>query len=161
MNSKQASIEQETLLSKELGWKRVSGSGARPNFPGDIVSERWLGECKTHVSPGHKIVFSRSVWSKLTKEAASVFKYPALFVDDGSRSLDKTWVLVPDFVHDDEFIVLEYLYDIKTNIVFDSNSLFNQVIYRGSNGSLCYRTSFDGHRVKIINFNNFKKLFGD
>ena len=56
------SDRQEKLISKYLGWSQVTGSGARPMHPGDIVSDGWLGECKTHVTPGHRIGFNFSVW---------------------------------------------------------------------------------------------------
>lgn len=94
MTNKEASNKQEHLIAKYLGWNVVSGSGARACHPGDIQSSQWLGECKTHTEPGHSLLFSTSVWSKLQDEAASRFKYPVLFVDDGSQKLENTWCLL-------------------------------------------------------------------
>ena len=62
----------------------MSGSGARPLHPGDIVSEYWLGECKTHTSRCELWVFHFDVWAKICEEAQSQFKHPVLFVDNGT-----------------------------------------------------------------------------
>lgn len=93
-NTKRVSNLQESTVAAFLGWKRVKGSGARPLHPGDIISDRWLGECKTHTSPGHKLIFSFDVWDKLEAEAISQFKRPVLFVDDGSQKVAYTWAMV-------------------------------------------------------------------
>lgn len=85
---------QESSIATYLNWVQISGSGSRPLHPGDIADKKWLGECKTHTTPGHRIVFSFDVWDKLEREAISQFKRPALFVDDGSQKLSKTWVMV-------------------------------------------------------------------
>lgn len=93
MTNKEASDAQEKMIAKFLGWKQVTGSGSRPNFPGDIVGEEWMGECKTHTSPNHRIIFKKSVWDKICEEANSRFKFPAYFTDDGSQKSYNTWVL--------------------------------------------------------------------
>ena len=84
---------QERRVAEYLGWQVVRGSGARNCFPGDVKAEGWLGECKTHTSPGHKLSFSRAVWKKIQDEAKSRFSAPAYFVDDGSQLVDHTWVM--------------------------------------------------------------------
>lgn len=86
---------QEKTIADYLGWDVVAGSGAASCRPGDISSPDWLGECKTHVSPGKRIEFKLSVWTKIKDEAVSRFKLPALFVDDGSQKLTRTWVMFP------------------------------------------------------------------
>lgn len=91
--NKKCSQLQESNIAAYLGWQVVSGSGAAAGHPGDICSTGWLGECKTHVSTGHKIAFIFSVWEKICNEAGAKFKYPVLFVDDGSQKIDRTWVL--------------------------------------------------------------------
>ena len=93
MTNKQASDAQEKLIAEFLGWSQVPGSGARPTHCGDVQSTLWLGECKTHVTPGHKIHFDSKVWSKIVDEAASTFKKAAYFVDDGSQTIDRTFVV--------------------------------------------------------------------
>lgn len=92
-STKTYSCIQETTIAKCLDWKRTSGSGARMD-KGDLVSPMWLGECKTHVTPGHPIVFSPTVWNKLCREAMASMKMPVLFVDDGSQEIAHTWCLI-------------------------------------------------------------------
>lgn len=93
LSSKKLSELQETTIARYLGWGRVAGSGARPTMPGDISGNDWLGECKTHNSPFTKIRFQLTVWNKIADEAASKFKQPAYFSDDGSQTTAKTWVI--------------------------------------------------------------------
>lgn len=92
--NKKFSDKQEKLIASSLGWVQVSGSGSRPNLPGDVESDIYLGECKTHTTPGHSINFKFSVWDKIEEEAYSRFKKPVLFVDDGSQKLDHTYCMV-------------------------------------------------------------------
>lgn len=88
------SMKQESAIASALGWSRVTGSGARINYPGDVCSDEWMGECKTHTTPGHPVIFNFAVWDKIEKEAMSQFKQPILFVDDGSQDLAKTWCMI-------------------------------------------------------------------
>ena len=91
--TKYYSTIQENTIANFLGWKVVSGSGARDLSPGDIIGESFLGECKTHVKPTDTIAFFADVWKKICEEASSRFKYPALFVDNGTQSIEDTWVV--------------------------------------------------------------------
>jgi hypothetical protein len=93
MNNKYYSNRHEKMIAEYLGWKQISGSGARPFAPGDINADQWLGECKTHITPGHKIHFDIKIWNKIAEESASQFKQPAYFVDDGSQKINRTWVI--------------------------------------------------------------------
>lgn len=92
-NKRAVSSRQELQIAKLLGWKQVRCSGSRPCTPGDIISDLWLGECKTHMISDKPIVFLRKVWNKVCEEAIGVLKYPAVFVDDGSQEISKTWVM--------------------------------------------------------------------
>lgn len=93
LSNKYYSSKQENLIADYLGWSVVSGSGSRSTHPGDIQNEDWLGECKTHRKSGQQIQFIRKVWDKLETEAMAKFKFPALFVDDGSQTIEATWVM--------------------------------------------------------------------
>lgn len=93
MSTKDFSKVQEQRIADYLNWRVVPGSGARDFNPGDIESDDWLGECKTHVNPTDTIVFYRKFWDKICQEAESKFKYPALFVDCGTQKVGDTWVL--------------------------------------------------------------------
>ena len=84
---------QEKMVAMLLGWEVVSGSGAAACTPGDVIDEDWLGECKTHTSPGKKIVFYQSVWKKICDEAMVKHRNPVLIVDDGSQTPSRTWCL--------------------------------------------------------------------
>lgn len=95
MSTKDYSTKQEKMIASYLGWNVVPASGARDFHPGDIRSDRWLGECKTHQVSGNKIIFRKDVWKKICEEAQSQFKIPALFVDDGSQKIENTWVIFP------------------------------------------------------------------
>lgn len=91
LNKHYSSI-QESTIAEYLGWKKVSGSGNRNFYPGDIESPEWLGECKTHIYEGSRILIDLDVWDKIQNEAQSKFKKPALFVDDGSQQISNTFV---------------------------------------------------------------------
>lgn len=93
MATKDFSKIQESRIADYLDWKVVSGSGARDFYPGDVESESWLGECKTHMKSSEIVVFYRKHWDKICAEAATKFKYPALFVDCGTQKVQDTWVL--------------------------------------------------------------------
>lgn len=93
MSTKDFSSKQEKQISKMLGWNTVSASGARSFHPGDIRSDKWLGECKTHMKCTDKILFKFSEYDKICKESIEEFRFPALFVDDGSQLLRHTWVM--------------------------------------------------------------------
>ncbi len=100
----------------------MKGSGSRAGHPGDVISDEWLGECKTHTSPGHTIQFYQSVWNKLSDEAFSQHKFPVLFVDDGSQNLRNTWCLFtaqPTCAH----IFTHYEYPVKSAISFKNEKL--------------------------------------
>lgn len=93
LNNKLASDKQEKMIASYLGWRQVKGSGARPTFLGDVESDRWLGECKTHNTLQDHVVFMKNHWTKICEEAASKFKFPVLFTDDGSQRSNKTWCI--------------------------------------------------------------------
>ena len=84
---------QENRIADYLKWHTVVGSGATATKPGDIFSDQWLGECKTHTKKSDKIVFKLSHWRKIKKEAQSKFKYPILFTDNGTQNIHDTWCL--------------------------------------------------------------------
>ena len=95
--TKEVSSKQEKMIAKYLGWDTVVGSGARSFHPGDIISEDYLGECKTHMTKQSKIVFHRDFWDKIKNEAMSKFRTPVLFVDDGTQTIENTYCILPCF----------------------------------------------------------------
>ena len=96
--TKYYSHRQESAVADYLGWKQVSASGARPFNKGDIVSDSWLCECKTHTTrtDQYKVLFS--VWRKLISEATSCMKRPVLITDNGTQKIeDQCFVISIDF----------------------------------------------------------------
>jgi len=85
---------QENMIADYLNWHTVVGSGATATKPGDIQSDQWLGECKTHTKKMDKIVFRFDHWVKIRKEAQSKFKYPVLFTDNGTQKAECTFCLI-------------------------------------------------------------------
>lgn len=95
MTNKEASYRQEHMVAEYIGWKVVSGSGARPFKPGDITSDHYLVECKTHTKKQDKICFKLSHWAKICEEALAKNKLPLLVTDEGSQRYNHTWVMTP------------------------------------------------------------------
>ena len=120
MATKDFSSKQENMIANYLDWSVVAGSGAAACFPGDIISDDWLGECKTHVESGNKIFFSKSVWKKICDEASVKRRFPVLFVDDGSQRRDRTWCLFSKKQLDlDRCVCYPIPVRKATNITFD------------------------------------------
>ncbi len=127
LNKREASSKQERLVATLLGWRVVSGSGARPTHVGDIISDDWIGECKTHVDPGHRIVFAADVWKKIKDEANSKFKYPVLICDDGSQTTEYTWCMFDKLDTVIDYDVISYPFEVRTNVTFDSTTLAKHI----------------------------------
>ena len=159
MNKKDYSIKQETQIAEFLGWRRVAGSGSRPNAPGDIVSTEWLGECKTHIKSGCTIHFDLKIWSKIVDEASSQFKQPAYFVDDGSQRINRTWVIfnLQDFNPD---VMVSVRPDTKS-LNFVSSDMVQDMINQ-LNGSKCsklvYKFRLGVRFVMMTDLTTFKEL---
>ena len=123
-STKWFSSAQEKLVADTLGWQLVSGSGAMPCRPGDVKSDEWLGECKTHMSNANSIYFNKDVWEKIKEEATSTRRYPVLFADDGSRTLEKTWCVCLSHSFDKAGInLIPYNKAIRKNITFSHYDL--------------------------------------
>lgn len=164
MSTKDFSSVQEKKIADYLGWSTVSGSGSRPLLPGDVISEQWFGECKTHVERTANITFMRTSWQKLQEEASSRFKFPVLFSDDGSQDLSKTWCLLL-FVPMADYIELEEPPCIRVNdssIVFDEAAMssYHKSKSRSQLDPIVYVSLFDGKVVYLVHFFDFAKLLG-
>ena len=112
--------KQETKIAEFLGWERVSGSGAAPCVPGDVIADDWLGECKTHTSPDQRIFFDYEVWKKINEEAMAKRRSAVLFADDGSQNTKRTWA-VCNYVSIERPFLLEadLPFAVRKNISFD------------------------------------------
>lgn len=85
---------QESRIAEYLGWRRVAASGARPFDKGDIASDEYAGECKTHKSHDIYAIFYLFDWGKITSEAMSPSRRPVLFTDNGTQKTDKTFCMI-------------------------------------------------------------------
>lgn len=157
-SNKYYSNKQEKLIADMLGWKVVSGSGSRSTHPGDIESEDWLGECKTHKTPKHKIKFDHNVWKKIVDEAASKFKFPVLFVDDGSQTQLHTWCMFK-ITPGVPFIYTNYILPIRSNIVFDSSIMLEHRKSIKSDLPVIYTINREKETIYISTFSDFIEMF--
>lgn len=124
MPTKYYSELQENRIAGYLGWHTVVGSGATATKPGDVFSDQWLGECKTHTKKTDKITFKLSHWEKIRKEAQSKFKFPVLFTDDGTQDIHNTWCLIDCSVScPTETTLLKVPYKKGANLNFDITKL--------------------------------------
>ena len=159
MATKDYSSVQEGKLADYLGWKVVSGSGARNFFKGDIESNEWLGECKTHVSTGNKIQFKKDVWDKICKEAISCHKSPVLFTDDGSQQFKMTLCLVPlSRMYGQKCI--PFPSKIRTNIQFEHIDMYTDIRFNMCSGYVVTGFGTEIRDVVVTTFDNFANLFG-
>lgn len=94
MTNKEASYAQEHMVAKYMGWRVVSGSGARPFAPGDVISDQFIVECKTHINES-KVQFLKNHWDKIVIEARSKTKIPILITDNGTQQSRCSWVMIP------------------------------------------------------------------
>lgn len=128
--TKYYSSRQEKLVADKLGWDTVVASGARNFHPGDVKSSKWLGECKTHTKESDNVVIKLSVWDKICQEASSEFKYPVLFVDNGTQTLLGTWAVFnySAYSADNSYLVVSdsecsdisrYVRTTKSSIIFN------------------------------------------
>ena len=165
MSTKDFSSVQERTIAEYLGWKVVTGSGSRAGCPGDITSDSWLGECKTHVNSGKKISFNRSVWNKISCEAASKFKYPVLFVDDGSQSISRTWCLFPyKVISDPGYCVVDIDLEVRANIVFQHSQMlemYNSLRRKHDPNEIILSVPFCDTYLGIVPLEVFRQMFGE
>lgn len=164
--TKHFSAIQEKLVADYLGWKVVSGSGARAGFPGDVYSDMWLGECKTHTKPGQKIRFNLKVWDKISDEAQAKFKFPVLFVDDGSQKLDMTWCMIPytRIGSSSEYVVCDLDLDFSANILFDHSCMMQQYCQFQANkdtADIVMAVNLFKSSLGLLPISSFKNIFGD
>lgn len=153
---------QENQIADYLGWKVVTGSGARDCYPGDIQNDRFLGECKTHTTVSDKIFFYIDHWNKICDEASSRFKFPVLFVDDGSQLIDHTWVLTLDAAfHLSSVSRYNFPYDRKTNIIMPSAQMKAVIdkLTDSNKAPVIFVIEVDGRNLAITDLPTFAKVF--
>lgn len=160
------SSKQENLIAYSLGWDVVSGSGAAACWPGDVISQEWLGECKTHTSSGKNILFSLDVWNKINEEAMVKQRKPVLFVDDGSQKLSNTWVCVNELNFNlSSLLIIDSELKIRKNITFNSSKKLDHIekVKKVALGDWafdgCFKIKWDKYNVLVMPFEVFKEHY--
>lgn len=158
MATKDYSNKQESTIADYLGWTRVAASGARDFEKGDIKSDDWLVEAKTHESET-KITFNYKVWEKIQQEAMVLHKAPVLIVDDGTQNINHTWCLFSAHLIPATCNRFS-LYALLGNKVGKSNinctHEFLADIYRYREPNCIGTTDWNHNRIAIIPIENFK-----
>jgi hypothetical protein len=153
-NMKVYSDAQEKLVCNYLGWDQVTASGARPFYPGDVISECWLGECKTHEKHERRIAFHAATWEKIQTEAMSKMRQPLYVVDNGTQTIEGTWVLISEkFVTD--YIVRKFgQKPVKSRTL----SFDHQSLYKETEGIICQVYEWRKWLVAVMPLKTFKLM---
>lgn len=167
--TKYYSSRQEHTIADYLEWSVVSGSGSRAFHPGDIVSDHYLGECKTHMGERDRICCFIDVWKKISDEATSCRKCPILFVDNGTQTVQHTWCVVPyhTICHRSCVDVIEsskcdHLFRVsETRVSFSSEMADNYVaslILPDSDTVAALRFTLGAESVVLLKLQDFRKV---
>lgn len=169
-SNKDFSNKQEAMIAKELGGHKIGGSGAAPCAPGDVRTDTWLIECKTHTTPDHSIYFDLEVWQKISKEAMGTHRKPVLIVDDGSQTLEKTWCLCrANNLNLGHTMTTEFPVTIRKNVTCRHDKLMSKlklqskgfVFPNGFYTNAGYKVNWNNEEIVILPFEAFKELFED
>ncbi len=164
MNNKLFSSRQEKMVADYMGWKVVSGSGARPFDPGDVANAQCLIECKTHNTEQRNVVFRKTHWKKISKEARSVNKYPILITDNGTQMLKNTWVMLPRRVITSN-IVNGILVAINTStsgntITFNQDFAYSAYeAFYNDKAINFFEQAWEDEKVAIMTLEEFRKFY--
>lgn len=158
------SEKQEKAVADALGWSAIGGSGAAPCAPGDVKSDEWLCECKTHASE-HRIFFDKDVWVKIKEEAYSTRRKPVLIVDDGSQDLKHTWCLCnKNSINLTSLLTIDLPYAVRKNISFDDSKAkeFLKVSGKPYIGEcfidIIFSLNWADSEILVMPFSSFKEL---
>lgn len=142
------------MIADYLGWECVVASGARACHPGDITCDNWLGECKTHITSGNRIKFMYKEWCKICEEATSKFKFPVLFVDDGSQKEFNTWCMVDAKTAPFETVPDKFR-TVSRSSLFLTDSLKESC---DATPTRILRFNFNGNDVYVLRLSTFREL---
>lgn len=160
MTNKEASNKQEKMVADYMGWRTTSGSGSRPFYPGDVASDHFLLECKTHVEYREDITFHKKHWIKISKEARSVNKYPVLVTDNGTQKPQYTWVMVSNSLIISESIDdrLELINRSTSGNYITFNHQTASSLYNEAKG-LYFSSKFDNSNLLIMPLSTFRDFY--
>lgn len=163
--TKDKSSKQEKAVADYLGGSIVVGSGARQFHPGDVIYDRYLIECKTHMEIKDNIVFKKSFWNKIKDEATSQMKVPMLVTDNGSQNVKYTFCVLPyNFIHPyfrDEIIEeVSLKMNVRTNLIFQFDKIKSDLC-RNDGFAYCYNLDWGCDKVSVLPLSAFKQILED
>ncbi len=92
-STREASSRQEKAISKALGGRRTSNSGATKFDKGDLTTKHFLIEAKTAMTPKSSFSIKKEWMTKLKEEQFAVGKmYSALCFDFGDEK-DRYYII--------------------------------------------------------------------
>lgn len=154
--TKHYSDKQETIVAEYLGWKRVSASGARPFNKGDIVSDSWLCECKTHTAHVDSMKILKSVWKKLKSESMSCMKRPILIIDDGTQKIASQVVVVESKFFSGPFFTVNAAKSDGFNLNASSITFPSIICGRMKKEKIIFAVDVNGDELLIMPIEFFK-----
>lgn len=92
-----ASKRQEQGIARDMGGRRVAGSGSLPSNKGDVKAEHFLIEAKQ--TRGVRFSLTLALWRKIYAEATKTGKRPAMVIEMAGRK-----VAVIDY---DDFLAMQ------------------------------------------------------
>lgn len=162
--TKHYSNKQESIVSEYLGWKRVSASGARPFDKGDIASDAWLCECKTHTATAstktnsYKVLLS--VWRKICMESMSSMRRPLLVIDDGSQKIERQVAVVAMQFYTGDYKL--FMHDsVHLRVSLQSFSFSYELVKLMKKEKFCVRMFFNDIDVVLMPIEYFKEMLVD
>lgn len=163
---------QEKRVADFLGFKVVSGSGSDKFYPGDVTSASFLCECKTHTVVSDNVEFKHTWWEQICEEAQSVNKIPVLITDNGSQSVDQSWVVTKpfaiDFNHSDvridmyEFPVTSLeksIAKVNVNFAFTPSFINNAIEQLSDSGTvIVFSVNWSGSELILLRLQDFREV---
>ena len=97
----------ERRIAKLLGGRRIPLSGSLTLMPGDVITDKFLVECKLRASSGKKQIAIEKAWlTKIEKEAKSQNKIPLLIF---KYKNDKDYYVILNLK---DFLKIKEVYDV-------------------------------------------------
>ncbi len=96
MNTRYYSKKQETKVAKRLKGKRTANSGATAFQKGDILTPRWLIECKTKVKDSKSFTIQEEWLLKNEEEAFAMGKHNSALCFDFGPSANKRYYIISE-----------------------------------------------------------------
>ena len=160
-NTKIYSSKQEHLVAKLVDGKVVAGSGARDLHPGDVKNDEFLIECKTHMTRTDRIEFFADVWDKISSEAESRLKFPALVVDNGTQTPEGSWVLTRiGAIQVANCKMFECPCKISVNLKFSHDQFLKitNMLHQKFNAPIAYVIPFNPQSLVLLTLQDFVEV---